>query len=161
MMATAAAAFHFSGHSKIAELDQAYLTLQPLLGEAAAIVFGLSLVAAGLSSTVVGTLAGQVVMQGFIRFHITLWVRRTVTMLPSFIVIWAGWDPTRILVMSQVLLSFGIALALIPLLAFTGNRELMGDEMVNSRLMQLTGWVIVALVITLNIYLLVGQALGL
>jgi manganese transport protein len=161
MMATAAAAFHFSGHSKIAELDQAYLTLQPLLGEAAAIVFGLSLVAAGLSSTVVGTLAGQVVMQGFIRFHIPLWVRRTVTMLPSFIVIWAGWDPTRILVMSQVLLSFGIALALIPLLAFTGNRELMGDEMVNSRLMQLTGWVIVALVITLNIYLLVGQALGL
>jgi len=64
-------------------------------------------------------------------------------------------------VMSQVLLSFGIALALIPLLAFTGNRELMGEEMVNSRLMQLTGWVIVALVITLNIYLLVGQALGL
>ena len=161
MMATAAAAFHFSGHSKIAELDQAYLTLQPLLGQAAATVFGLSLVAAGLSSTVVGTLAGQVVMQGFIHFHIPLWVRRTVTMLPSFIVIWAGWDPTRVLVMSQVLLSFGIALALIPLLSFTGNRELMGDDMVNSRLMQNTGRLIVLLVITLNLYLLVGEALGL
>ncbi|WNN43224.1 MULTISPECIES: Nramp family divalent metal transporter [Winslowiella] len=160
MMATAAAAFHFSGHSGIADLEQAYLTLEPLLSHAAATVFGLSLVAAGLSSTVVGTLAGQVVMQGFIRFHIPLWIRRVVTMLPSFIVIMAGWDPTRILVMSQVLLSFGIALALVPLLAFTGNRELMGD-MVNSRLMQNTGKVIVLLVVALNLYLLVGMALGL
>ena len=90
MMATAAAAFHFSGHTGVADLDEAYLTLQPLLSHAAATVFGLSLVAAGLSSTVVGTLAGQVVMQGFIRFHIPLWVRRTVTMLPSFIVILMG-----------------------------------------------------------------------
>ncbi|HCX00182.1 MAG TPA: divalent metal cation transporter [Pantoea sp.] len=160
MMATAAAAFHFSGHSAIAELDQAYLTLMPLLGHAAATVFGLSLVAAGLSSTVVGTLAGQVVMQGFIRFHIPLWVRRLVTMLPSFIVIMVGWDPTRILVMSQVLLSFGIALALVPLLSFTGNREIMG-EMVNSRLMQNAGRAIVVLVVALNAYLLVGEILGL
>ena len=160
MMATAAAAFHFSGHSAIAELDQAYLTLTPLLGHAAATVFGLSLVAAGLSSTVVGTLAGQVVMQGFISFHIPLWVRRLVTMLPSFIVIMVGWDPTRILVMSQVLLSFGIALALVPLLSFTGNREIMG-EMVNSRLMQNAGRAIVVLVVALNAYLLVGEILGL
>lgn len=160
MMATAAAAFHFSGHSGIAELDQAYLTLTPLLGHAAATVFGLSLVAAGLSSTVVGTLAGQVVMQGFIRFHIPLWVRRVVTMMPSFIVIMAGWDPTRILVMSQVLLSFGIALALVPLLSFTGNREIMG-EMVNSRLMQNAGRAIVVLVVALNAYLLAGEVLGL
>lgn len=160
MMATAAAAFHFSGHNGVADLEQAYLTLDPLLSHAAATVFGLSLVAAGLSSTVVGTLAGQVVMQGFIHFHIPLWVRRLITMLPSFIVILAGWDPTRILVMSQVLLSFGIALALAPLLAFTGNRELMGD-MVNSRLMQNSGRMIVVLVVSLNIYLLVGMALGL
>ncbi|PKH24496.1 divalent metal cation transporter [Enterobacterales bacterium CwR94] len=159
MMATAAAAFHFSGHTGIADLDQAYLTLEPLLGQAAATIFGLSLVAAGLSSTVVGTLAGQVVMQGFIRFYIPLWVRRVITMLPSFIVIWAGWDPTRILVMSQVLLSFGIALALIPLLSFTGNREVMGD-MVNSRLMQNLGRAIVVLVVALNLYLLIGMALG-
>ncbi|MBD8215789.1 Nramp family divalent metal transporter [Erwinia persicina] len=160
MMATAAAAFHFSGHSGIADLGQAYLTLDPLLGKAAAVVFGLSLLAAGLSSTVVGTMAGQVVMQGFIRFHIPLLVRRVVTMLPSFIVIMAGWEPTRILVMSQVLLSFGIALALVPLLAFTGNRDLMG-EMVNSRLMQSIGWVIVAVVVVLNGYLLVAMAMNL
>lgn len=156
MMATAAAAFHFSGHSGISELDQAYLTLQPLLGNAAATTFGLSLVAAGLSSTVVGTLAGQVVMQGFVKFYIPIWVRRVVTMLPSFIVILMGLDATRILVMSQVLLSFGIALALLPLLAFTGNRELMGD-MVNSKGVQWEGRLIVLVVVSLNLYLLVGM----
>lgn len=159
MMATAAAAFHFSGHSGIADLNEAWITLDPLLGRAAALVLGLSLLAAGLSSTVVGTMAGQVVMQGFIHFHIPLLVRRVITMLPSFIVIMAGWEPTRILVMSQVLLSFGIALALVPLLVFTGNRELMGD-MVNSRLMQTTGKVIVVVVVALNFYLLVAMAMG-
>ncbi|MFA3779802.1 Nramp family divalent metal transporter [Yersinia sp. 1652 StPb PI] len=155
MMATAAAAFHFNGYGSIAEIEQAYLTLQPLLGNAAATIFGLSLVAAGLSSTVVGTLAGQVVMQGFVRFYIPIWVRRTVTMLPSFIVILAGMDATRILVMSQVLLSFGIALALVPLLAFTGNKELMG-EMVNSKLIQILGKMIVLVVVGLNAYLLIS-----
>lgn len=159
MMATAAAAFHFSGHTGVADLDQAYLTLDPLLGRAASLVFGLSLLAAGLSSTVVGTMAGQVVMQGFIHVRIPLLVRRVITMLPSFIVIMAGWEPTRILVMSQVLLSFGIALALIPLLTFTGNRELMGD-MVNSRPMQWIGKLIVLVVVALNLYLLVAMALG-
>ncbi|WP_434460991.1 Nramp family divalent metal transporter [Serratia plymuthica] len=156
MMATAAATFHFNGHSGVADLDLAYLTLQPVLGQAAATLFGLSLVAAGLSSTVVGTLAGQVVMQGFVRFYIPLWVRRVVTMLPSFIVIMLGMDATRILVLSQVLLSFGIALALVPLLTFTGNRELMG-EMVNSRSIQTLGKLIVLVVVGLNGYLLVSS----
>ena len=160
MMATAAAAFHFSGHTGVADLDEAYLTLEPLLSHAAATIFGLSLVAAGLSSTVVGTLAGQVVMQGFIRFHIPLWVRRAVTMMPSFIVIMMGLDPTRILVMSQVLLSFGIALALVPLLVFTSDRKLMG-ELVNTPLIKRTGWLIVLLVVVLNMWLLVGTVMGL
>ncbi|MFC3394491.1 Nramp family divalent metal transporter [Brenneria rubrifaciens] len=159
MMATAAAAFHFSGNQDIADLDRAYLTLEPLLGQAAATIFGLSLVVAGLSSTVVGTLAGQVVMQGFVHFHIPLWVRRAVTMLPSFIVILSGVEPTRVLVMSQVVLSFGIALALVPLLAFTGNKALMG-EMVNSRLVQNMGKAIVFIVVSLNLYLLISTALG-
>ncbi len=160
MMATAAAVFHFNGHTGITELDQAYVTLKPLLGNAAALVFGLSLVTAGLSSTVVGTLAGQVVMQGFIHFTIPLWVRRVVTMLPSFVVIIAGMDPTRVLVLSQVLLSFGIALALIPLLVFTGNPRLMG-ELVNSKKTRITGGVIVVLVIMLNLGLLIGEVPGL
>ncbi|EER2523218.1 divalent metal cation transporter, partial [Escherichia coli] len=86
--------------------------------------------------------------------------RRTVTMLPSFIVILMGLDPTRILVMSQVLLSFGIALALVPLLIFTSDSKLMGD-LVNSKRVKQTGWVIVVLVVALNIWLLVGTALGL
>ena len=130
-----------------------------LLSHAAATIFGLSLIAAGLSSTVVGTLAGQVVMQGFIRFHIPLWFRRTITMLPSFVVILLGLDPTRILVMSQVLLSFGIALALVPLLIFTSNAKLMGD-LVNTRWVRGIGWAIVAIVVSLNGWLIVGSLLG-
>jgi manganese transport protein len=155
MMAMAAAAFHFNGHTGITELDEAYLTLSPLLGQAAATIFGLSLIAAGLSSTVVGTLAGQVVMQGFIRFSIPIWLRRLITMLPSFIVIATGMDPTRVLIISQVVLSFGIALALIPLLSFTGNRALMA-ELVNTTLMCAVGRVIAFLVISLNLYLLLS-----
>ncbi|NIF30822.1 Mn(2+) uptake NRAMP transporter MntH [Enterobacter sp. Cy-643] len=153
MMATAAAAFHFTGHTGVAELEDAYKTLEPLLSHAAATIFGLSLVAAGLSSTVVGTLAGQVVMQGFVRFYIPLWVRRAITMAPSFVVIMMGLDPTRILVMSQVLLSFGIALALVPLLVFTSDKKLMGD-LVNVRWVKLVGWAIVAVVVALNLWLI-------
>lgn len=96
-------------------------------------------------------------MQGFVRFYIPLWVRRVVTMLPSFVVIMLGMDATHILVMSQVLLSFGIALALVPLLKFTGNRELMG-EMVNGRVVQNIGWLIVAIVVGLNGYLLLSSS---
>ncbi|URJ23331.1 Nramp family divalent metal transporter [Blochmannia endosymbiont of Camponotus sp. C-003] len=155
MMATAAAVFHYGGYTGISNLDEAYLTLSPLLNHTAAIVFGLSLTAAGLSSTVVGTLAGQVVMQGFVRFHIPLLLRRVITMLPSFIVISFGIDSTRILIMSQVLLSFGIALALIPLLVFTGDVKLM-SELVNSLWIKLVGWLITIIVIILNIYLLIG-----
>ncbi|AJZ90443.1 Manganese transport protein mntH [Beauveria bassiana D1-5] len=159
MMATAAAAFHFTGHTGVAELEDAYKTLEPLLSHAAATIFGLSLVAAGLSSTVVGTLAGQVVMQGFVRFYIPLWVRRAITMAPSFVVIMMGLDPTRILVMSQVLLSFGIALALVPLLVFTSDKKLMGD-LVNVRWVKLVGWAIVAVVVTLNLWLIFGTLFG-
>ncbi|AKJ42865.1 Nramp family divalent metal transporter [Pragia fontium] len=155
MMAMAAAVFHFNGQTGISELDQAYVTLEPLLGKFATVTFGLSLIAAGLSSTVVGTMAGQVVMQGFIHVRIPLWVRRSVTMLPSFVVILCGMDATRILIVSQVFLSFGIALALIPLLSFTGNRQLMGD-MVNSFIMQNIGRIIVVLVVSLNLYLIVS-----
>lgn len=97
-------------------------------------------------------------MQGFIRFHIPLWFRRTITMLPSFIVIMMGLDPTRILVMSQVLLSFGIALALVPLLIFTSDARLMGD-LVNSRWVKRIGWLIVAIVVALNSWLIIGSAL--
>ena len=157
MMATAAAAFHFSGHSGIADLDVAYLTLQPLLGQAAATVFGLSTVAAGLSSTVVGTLAGQVVMQGFVHFHIPLWLRRAVTMLPSFIVIMLGMDATRILVLSRAAQLRHCAGAG----AAAGFHRQSGadGEMVNGPVVQNTGKLIVLVVVGLNGYLLIGSVL--
>ncbi|TWP48211.1 Mn(2+) uptake NRAMP transporter MntH, partial [Escherichia coli] len=116
MMATAAAAFHFSGHTGVADLDEAYLTLQPLLSHAAATVFGLSLVAAGLSSTVVGTLAGEVVVRGFICFDFPPWGRRTLTLLPSFFVLLVGFCSTRFIGLCQGIVMFGIAVVLVPLL---------------------------------------------
>ncbi|PPI86705.1 Nramp family divalent metal transporter [Candidatus Pantoea edessiphila] len=160
MMATAAAVFHTGGYTGITQLDQAYLILKPVLGQAAATIFSLSLVAAGLSSTVVGTMAGQVVMQGFVHFRISLWLRRIITMLPSFIVVCVGWDLAHILILSQVVLSFGIALALVPLIVFTGNREIMGDKMVNSCLLQNIAKLITVIVFVLNVYLIVGECMG-
>ncbi len=161
MMATAAAAFHFNGHTGVADLDRGLPDAGAVAESCRCHYFWFKpSVAAGLSSTVVGTLAGQVVMQGFVRFHIPLWVRRSVTMLPSFVVILMGLDPTRILVMSQVLLSFGIALALVPLLIFTSNKSLMGD-LVNSTWVKRAGWAIVVVVVALNLWLLIGTAAGL
>lgn len=153
IVAMAAAVFHFSGHQHVAEIETAYHTLTPLLGQSAATLFGLSLIASGLSSTTVGTMAGDVVMQGFVKFRISLWLRRLVTMVPSFVVIAMGVNTTDILILSQVILSFGIALALIPLLKFTNENKTMGDY-TNNRLTQVAGVLITGLVVCLNVYLL-------
>lgn len=153
IIAMAAAVFHHTGRSDIASIENAYQTLTPLLGKGAAVLFGLSLIASGLSSTVVGTLAGQVVMQGFVRFSIPMWLRRTITMLPAFGFIMVGVSTTDILVASQVVLSFGVALAIIPLLIFTSRRKIMGS-FCNPRIISVLGGVIVSLVLTLNGYLL-------
>ncbi|WKE64607.1 Nramp family divalent metal transporter [Gallaecimonas kandeliae] len=155
MVAVAAASFHASGNQQVAEIEQAHQMLAPLLGSHAATLFALALIAAGLSSTVVGTLAGQVVMQGFLNFSIPLWLRRLVTMSPALVVIALGWNPTRILVASQVVLSFGIALALVPLLRFTNDKALMGEH-VNKPWTARLGWLTVALVLGLNGYLLLN-----
>ncbi|MER3483650.1 MAG: divalent metal cation transporter [Meiothermus sp.] len=159
MAMLAAATFHATGRSEIASIETAYQTLIPLLGPLAAAAFGVALLASGLSSSVVGTMAGQVVMQGFVGFQIPLWLRRVITMLPAFVVIWLGLDPTRVLVLSQVVLSFGIPFALVPLLIFTGSKRLMG-ELVNSRLTILAGWLIATLIIGLNLYLLFDTFAG-
>ncbi|EPP21131.1 Manganese transport protein MntH [Vibrio fluvialis PG41] len=131
----------------------AYRTLEPLVGKAASILFGVSLIASGLSSTVVGTMAGQVVMQGFVRITIPMWLRRSITMAPSFFVIGLGINTTQILVMSQVTLSFGIALAIIPLVLFTASSDIMGRH-TNSKTVTTAGSVIIGLVLLLNAYLL-------
>src|SRR3954451_12173162 len=133
MLVVAASTFYKSGLLDIDSLENAHKTLSGLLGGASSTLFALALLASGLSSSTVGTLAGQVVMQGFIRRRIPITVRRLVTMLPALVVIGIGLDPSRTLVLSQVILSFGIPFALIPLVIFTSKREVMG-VLVNERL---------------------------
>jgi manganese transport protein len=127
MVAMAAASFHDGVHDGVAEIEQAYRTLIPLLGAGAAGVFLAALIASGLSSSAVGTMAGQVIMQGFVGFAIPLWVRRLVTMLPSFAVVAWGVNPTEALVLSQVVLSLALPLPMVALLLLVGRRRVMGD----------------------------------
>jgi manganese transport protein len=158
MLVVAASVFFGSGFLDIDSLEGAHRTLEPLLGSASSQLFALALIASGLSSSTVGTLAGQVVMQGFIRRRIPIWVRRTVTMLPAFIVIAIGLDPSRTLVISQVVLSFGIPFALIPLVIFTSRRDVMGG-LVNHKITTWIAAVVAALISALNIFLL-AQTFG-
>ena len=129
----------------------AHKTLEPILGATASAVFAIALLGSGLSSSAVGTLAGQVVMQGFIRRQIPVWVRRAVTMIPAFVVVAAGLNPSRTLVLSQVVLSFGIPFALVPLVWFTSRRDLMGT-LVNRRATTGVATAIAAVIIALNIF---------
>jgi manganese transport protein len=153
MLVVAASTFYKSGLTNVASLETAHKTLSGLLGGYSSTLFALALLGSGLSSSTVGTLAGQVVMQGFIRRRIPIWVRRLVTMLPALIVIGIGADPSRTLVLSQVVLSFGIPFALIPLVIFTGKREIMG-ALVNHRVTTITATVVAAVISGLNIFLL-------
>jgi manganese transport protein len=153
MLIMAAATFFRQGLTNVGTIEQAHRTLQPLLGAAAGWVFAISLLASGLSSSSVGTMAGQVIMQGFLERHIPVWLRRLVTMVPSLVVIALGLDPTRTLVISQVVLSFGLPFAVIPLLLFTARRDVMG-VLVNRRVTSLVFGLVATLIIALNIYLL-------
>ncbi len=153
MLIMAAATFNRQGLTGVGTIEQAHRTLEPLLGKASASVFAISLLASGLSSTLVGTMSGQVIMQGFMHRQIPLWVRRGVTMAPSFIVILMGLEPTRTLVMSQVVLSFGLPFAIVPLIMFTRRKDLMGT-LANARFTTVIASGVAALIIFLNIYLL-------
>jgi manganese transport protein len=159
MLVMAASTFYKSGLTDVASLEDAHQTLEPILGATASAVFAVALLGSGLSSSAVGTFAGQVVMQGFIQRQIPLWLRRTITMIPAFVVVAAGVDPSRTLVISQVVLSFGIPFALVPLVWFTSRRDLMGS-LVNSRLTTAAAWAIAALIVCLNIFLLGQVFLG-
>jgi manganese transport protein len=125
MVMMASGAFHL-GHSDVAEIESAYYTLAPLLGSAAAGIFLLSLLASGVSSSTVGTMAGQVIMQGFVGFRIPIWVRRLATMIPAFVIVGLGVNATTALVISQVVLSIALPLPMIALLMFTRHKEIMG-----------------------------------
>jgi manganese transport protein len=158
MLVMAASTFFKSGLLHVDSLDGAHKTLQPILGSASSALFALALIASGLSSSAVGTLSGQVVMQGFIRRQIPVWARRIVTMLPAFVVIAIGVDPSRTLVISQVVLSFGIPFALVPLVVFTARRDVMG-ALVNRRVTTVAAAAIATLIVALNVFLL-GQTLA-
>jgi manganese transport protein len=159
MMIVAAALFHTSGLTGVDSIDGAYDGLQQLVSGRAAMVFGIALLASGFASSSVGTMAGQVVMQGFIRRRIPIFVRRAVTLAPALLVLAIGVDPTDALVGSQVVLSFGIPFALVPLLIIASKREVMGD-LVNPRWLSALAGVLAGLIIALNVFLLYEVFLG-
>ena len=157
MVMMAASAFH-AGHPEVAEIETAYHTLTPLLGAAAAGVFLLSLIVSGISASTVGTMAGQMIMQGFIGFRIPIWIRRLVTMLPAFVVVALGVNATNALVVSQVVLSIALPLPMIALIIFTGRTDIMGT-FANGRLTRVAAFVGATAVLLLNFFLIV-QSLG-
>src|SRR5919198_667327 len=159
MLVMAASVFFKSGLVDVESLESAHKTLEPILGGGASTLFALALLASGLSSSTVGTLSGQIVMQGFIRRQIPVVVRRIVTMLPALVVVGIGVDPSRTLVISQVVLSFGIPFALVPLVLFTARRDVMG-VLVNHKATTAAAVVVAALISCLNVFLL-AQTFGL
>ncbi|HET7848863.1 MAG TPA: Nramp family divalent metal transporter [Pseudolabrys sp.] len=152
MVMMASSAFH-AGHSDVAEIGAAYQTLTPLLGAAAAGIFLLSLIASGISSSVVGTMAGQMIMQGFVGFRIPIWVRRLVTMVPAFVVVALGVNTTQALVVSQVVLSIALPLPMITLVIFTSRRDIMG-AFANNRLTNALAVIGATVVLLLNVVLI-------
>ena len=152
MVMMASGAFH-AGHSDVAEIETAYHTLTPLLGSAAAGIFLVSLIASGVSASTVGTMAGQMIMQGFIGIRIPIWFRRVVTMIPAFVVVALGVNATSALVVSQVVLSLALPLPMIALLIFTGRRDIMG-AFTNSRFTSALAIAGTAIVLVLNLVLI-------
>jgi manganese transport protein len=158
----AAAVFHHAGRTDVADIEQAHQLLAPMLGAgAASVVFALALLASGQNSTITGTLAGQIVMEGFLDVRLPLWARRLVTralaIVPAATVIAIAGDgaTTKLLIASQVVLSLQLPFAVIPLVSFTGNREMMG-RFASPLLLRLLAWVVAAVIVVLNVTLLVG-----
>ena len=154
MLTLAAAVFGSRGLTTAgSDLGQVFHLLDQYLGAHSGIAFGIALLASGVSSSSVGTLAGQVVMQGFIRRQIPIFLRRAITMVPAMVLIASNFDPSRALVLSQVLLSFGIPFALIPLVMFTRDKKLMGN-LANSRWTNYAAYAVAGGIIGLNVFLL-------
>ncbi len=156
MLMMAAAAFH-AGHADVAEIETAYHTLTPLLGSAAAAIFLISLLASGLSSSAVGTMAGQMIMQGFVGFRIPVWLRRLVTMIPAFVVVALGINATQSLVVSQVVLSIALPVPMIALVLFTRRADIMG-VFANSRWTDAAAIAGAVIILMLNVILLLQVA---
>ncbi|MEC0298922.1 MULTISPECIES: Nramp family divalent metal transporter [Peribacillus] len=152
MVIVSAALFHKNG-ALVEDLDVAYQQFGAMLGPSVAMFFGIGLLFAGLSSSSVGVMTGDVVMQGFIKRHIPIYLRRVITTVPPLLIILWGVNPSKALVMSQVVLSFGIAFALLPLIMFTSNEKIMGS-LVNHKITSGAAWLIAVLIIGLNLFLL-------
>lgn len=159
MMYMAASVFFNTGHTSVASIPTAYETLKPLLGSAAAGVFLVSLLASGFSSSAVGTMAGQVIMQGFVGFKIPLWMRRVVTMLPTFFIVLLGVNPTETLVVSQVLLSIALPAPILTLIYFTRRKDIMGI-MVNKPATTLLSSAFAIIILVLNVTLIYSSMGG-
>jgi manganese transport protein len=156
MLAVAAKLFHATGHTGVSTIEQAHSGFAQMVGGGAALAFSVALFASGASSSSVGTYAGQVVMQGFVGLQIPIFVRRLVTMIPAIVVLAIGIGPTDVLVFSQVVLSFGIPFALIPLVLLTRRRDVMGEH-VNRRLTSVTALTLIAVITALNVFLIYQQ----
>lgn len=152
MIIMAAGAF-YRGGLDVSSIQQAHYTLKPLLGDLSAMAFALALLFSGLSSSTVGTMAGQVIIEGFLDVKFPVFLRRLITILPALVVIGVKLDPLRILVLSQVLLSFTLPFALVPLIQLTRRASVMGD-LVNSKRINAMAYVVTAIIITLNLLLL-------
>jgi manganese transport protein len=158
MIVMAAVAFgHLS--NPVTTIEQAHQTLGPLLGPAAATVFAVALLCSGLSSSTVGVMAGQVIIEGFLDIKFSIFLRRLITIIPAMVVIAVGLDPLKILILSQVVLSFALPFALIPLLLLT-NRASVMKSFVSARRTKVAGWCAVGIILTLNVVLLGQIALG-
>lgn len=153
MLIVSSALFHKNGLF-VEDLDVAFHYFGELVNPISAILFGLGLLIAGLSSSSVGTMSGDVIMQGFIHFRIPLYLRRVITMVPPIAIIALGINPTTALVVSQVILSFGIGFALIPLIMFTSSKRIMGS-LVNTKWITIVSWIMATLIVTLNIFILI------
>ena len=158
MVMTASSAFH-AGHPDVAEIETAYHALTPLLGAGAAALFLTSLIASGISSSVVGTMAGQMIMQGFVGFRIPVWLRRLITMVPAFVVVALGVNATQALVVSQVVLSIALPLPMIAVVLFTRRADIMGG-FANARLTTACALLAMTLVLALNV-VLIAETFGL
>jgi manganese transport protein len=159
MLVIAASLFHDNGLVGLDSIEEAHKQFGALVGGGAALAFALALLASGLASSSVGTYAGQVVMQGFIARTIPLVLRRLVTMTPALIVLAVGLDPSRSLVISQVVLSFGIPFALVPLVLLTRRKDIMG-ALVNRKVTTIAASIVAAMIIALNVFLLVDTLFG-
>ncbi len=158
MIIMSAAVFFYQG-KLVVSIEGAYQTLTPLLGAMASIAFAIALLSSGLSSSVTGTMAGQYILQGFIKRKIPIWFQRLITMIPAFIIIGSGINTFHALITSQVILSLQLPFTIIPLVIFTKNRNIMGKHFVNSRILNVTIITITVVIILLNA-LLLYQAFG-